>query len=390
MMMVLPLAVLLATPTSGSLSRNVLAPSTSLDTLPVVYMGGNSAPRPKENIEMLAKMRYVVIEKWEGPCWNECLANVSKQLPCEPSCDEEAVQMATLAAVKKLNPSVPGIMYLNTILDFPFLRLHQTLVDADALVRNVDGSVCQLINDNGMTNITVYDYSKPIGQKIWLDEVQRLVETGTVDGFYGDTMQVYAEENNQTGLWEVCKTGHHTCCEMNESTAKLYNAGKNKTMEAAYRFLGRKAVFFKISDVLSGAHNSPTPEQMNATIAGRTTSGLDQRGPYIHISHGDQKTSHDPHDVSSDCSNDDIALFMLAVEPGAFLGARAFGFVCSYSHPPCSLAAGTPRVLPDSLSHQAATAGTPVSTKVSARRRGRWYATLQTARTLVASSAGRQ
>ena len=90
-------------------------------------------------------MRYVVIEKWEGPCWTECLANISQQLACEPSCDEEAVQMATLAAVKKLNPSVPGIFYLNTILDFPFLRLHQTLVQADALLRNVDGSVCQLI-----------------------------------------------------------------------------------------------------------------------------------------------------------------------------------------------------------------------------------------------------
>eukprot|EP01052_Picozoa_sp_SAG31_P068444 SAG31_NODE_27251_length_429_cov_0.787879_1_plen_121_part_10 len=113
MLMVLPalaavLELLAARSTSsGSSSRPgdvlPLAPSTSLDTLPVVYMGGNSAPRPKENIEMLAKMRYVVIEKWEGPCWNECLANVSKQLPCEPSCDEEAVQMATLAAVKKLN-----------------------------------------------------------------------------------------------------------------------------------------------------------------------------------------------------------------------------------------------------------------------------------------------
>ena len=118
-----------------------------------------------------------------------CLANITKKIACEPSCDEEAVQMATLAAVKKLNSSVPGIFYLNTVLDFPFLRLHQTLVEADALVRNVDGSVCQLENDNGMKNITVFDYSKPIGQKIWLGEIQRLVETGTVDGFYGDTMQ---------------------------------------------------------------------------------------------------------------------------------------------------------------------------------------------------------
>ena len=267
-------------------------------------------------------MRYVVIEKWEGPCWHECLANISRQLACEPSCDEEAVQMATLAAVKKRNPSVPGIFYLNTILDFPFLRLHQTLVQADALLRNVDGSVCQLINDNGMTNISVFDYSKPIGQKIWLDEVERLVETGTVDGFYGDTMQVYATENTSTGLWELCKTGHHTCCEMTARTAQLYNAGKNKTMEAAYKFLGPQAVFFKISDVLSGGDR--TPEKMNATVAARTTSGLDHRGPYVHISHGDQKSTHDPHDVASVCSNDDIALFMLAVQPGAFLGCNGW------------------------------------------------------------------
>eukprot|EP01051_Picozoa_sp_SAG22_P020476 SAG22_NODE_4153_length_1366_cov_1.690608_1_plen_341_part_10 len=310
--------------TDTTTTRTALAPSTSLDTIPVVYMGGNSAARPAENIEMLAKMRYVVIEKWEGTCWNECLANISKQLACEPSCDVEAVQVATLAAVKKLNPSVPGIMYLNTILDFPFLRLHQTLVEADALVRNVDGSVCQLENDNGMTNITVFDYSKPIGQKIWLDEVERLVDTGFVDGFYGDTMQVYATENGETGLWELCKVSHNTCCEMNASTAARYNAGKNKTMEAVYKFLGPKAVFFKISDVLFNAHKSRTPEQMNRTIAGHTTTGLDHRGPYIHISHGDQRTSHDPHDVASECTNDDIALFMLAVEPGAFLGCNGW------------------------------------------------------------------
>ena len=63
----------------------------------------------------------------------------------------------------------------------------------------------------------------------------------------------YATENSKTGLWELCKKSHNTCCEMNASTAKLYNSGKNATMEAAYKFLGPKAVFFKISDVLEAA-----------------------------------------------------------------------------------------------------------------------------------------
>ena len=39
----------------GSAVRGRRAASVSLETLPVVYMGGNSAPRPAENIEMLAK-----------------------------------------------------------------------------------------------------------------------------------------------------------------------------------------------------------------------------------------------------------------------------------------------------------------------------------------------
>jgi hypothetical protein len=212
------------------------------------------------------------------------------------------------------------------------------------LVRNVDGSVCQLENDNGMTNITVFDYSKPVGQKIWLDEVERLVNTGTVDGFYGDTMQVYATENNTTGLWELCKKSHNTCCEMNESTAALYNVGKNQTMEAAYRFLGPKAVFFKITDVL--VHGGNTPEQMNATIAARTTGGLGGRGPYVHIDHGDQRTTWPR------CAR-------TMTSPSS----------CSPSSPARSWAA---------------MGGTPTSASRSALRRGRCYST-RMGRTLVAS-----
>ena len=170
----------------------IIAPSTDLDTLPVVYMGGNSQPRPPENIEMLSKMRYIVIEKWEGRCWDDCLANISRGILCDPSCHEENLQIATLKAVKAINPKVAGIFYLNTILDFPFLHLHKMYADANALIRNVDGTLCQLINDNGMSNITAFDYSKKIGEQLWLDTIKNLTGTGYVDGFYGDTMQVPA------------------------------------------------------------------------------------------------------------------------------------------------------------------------------------------------------
>ena len=44
--------------------RGIVAPSTSLATVPVAYFGGNAAPRPEANLQMLAKMRLSERDKW--------------------------------------------------------------------------------------------------------------------------------------------------------------------------------------------------------------------------------------------------------------------------------------------------------------------------------------
>jgi hypothetical protein len=185
---------------------------------------------------MLSKMRYVTIEKWEGPCWDACLANQAKSLPCDPACHEEEHQLATLKAVKLANPNIPMVFYLNAMLDFNFLNLHAQYAAADALLRNTDGSVCHLTNDAGMVsvphhkdarrppripvpvlvlvtpppphqvNVTVYDFTQETGRALWVDTVRNLTATGLVDGIYADQMQVYAEVLNKTaGTWGLCK-----------------------------------------------------------------------------------------------------------------------------------------------------------------------------------------
>lgn len=59
---------------AAAVCSSALTPiNISLATLPVVYFGGNSAHRGEDNIAMLAKMRAVMIEKWEGPCWDACI-----------------------------------------------------------------------------------------------------------------------------------------------------------------------------------------------------------------------------------------------------------------------------------------------------------------------------
>lgn len=187
-----------------------------------------------------------------------------------------------------------------------------------SLFARTHNSFSQLVNDNGMINITAFDYSKPIGQKLWLDTIKNLTSTGAVDGFYGDTMQVYAVENNETGLWELCKKSHHTCCEMNATKAAAYNAGKLSVMNAANDFLGKGAVFFKITDTLTGGGRND-PLKMATTISDALANQT-----YVQISAGDQNTDHDPKDTSSACDENMIASFLLGVERGAFIGCNGW------------------------------------------------------------------
>ena len=89
----------------------VVTPNTSLATVPVAYFGGNAAHRNEANIDMLSKMRIVMIEKWEGHCWQDCFANSSSPA-CQPSCGAENDILDTMRRVKQKNPSTSTVLYL--------------------------------------------------------------------------------------------------------------------------------------------------------------------------------------------------------------------------------------------------------------------------------------
>ena len=97
---------------------------TSLDTIPTGYFGGSGGTggksrsrRTDAEIAALAQQRVVVIEKWEGPCWDECLSNSSHTPPiaCSSSCGEEAYQLDTIRRIKAVNPNVSTVFYLNSM-----------------------------------------------------------------------------------------------------------------------------------------------------------------------------------------------------------------------------------------------------------------------------------
>lgn len=48
----------------ASAAHAIIAPNTSLATVPCAYFGGNYAERGADNVAMLSKMRLVMVEKW--------------------------------------------------------------------------------------------------------------------------------------------------------------------------------------------------------------------------------------------------------------------------------------------------------------------------------------
>ena len=135
-------------------------------------------------------------------CWDDCIANSSQTppVPCSPSCFEEDYQLATLRRVKALNPAVSGVFYLNSLYDFPYTNLCGRFAAADLHVRDVNGAVVGIQNDNGMLHIPLFDFSKPKAVTMFLDFHRQLLASGAVDGTFADKPHERAFRNTTNGL----------------------------------------------------------------------------------------------------------------------------------------------------------------------------------------------
>ena len=310
-------------------SAAITPPDTSLDTIPVGYFGGvNCKQRSEDNIQMLAKMRVIVIEKWEGPCWYECYNNLTKNppVPCQPSCGAENYQMNTIKQAKTANPKLSAVFYLNTLYDFPFLELHGKFLKANADVVDVNGKLIAFKNDNGMPDINVFDFSQQVGRDLWTGFVQDLINTGYVDGLFDDKHDILAMWNETGSFWQLCEwgTGKNTwnisCGIISNETAQEYNKGKPQVLEALHKMFGPTAVVFfnttKMTRMKLGDIKSPL------SYAKDVQTSLSMYS-YYYVMTGDLKDG-DCTSTKSSCNENELAMFLLAVEKGAILGCNGW------------------------------------------------------------------
>lgn len=319
------LAVLLAT---ACAVRAVHPPNTSLATLPTAYFGGTTAPRPQANIAMLARQRLVIIEKWEGPCWAECLANTSAGIPCRTSCDAERYMLDTIKAVKNANPDTSVGFYQNSLYAWTFDSLTAEFGQRDLLMRDIDGNLIGLEQDNGLKDQRIFDHSQNASVDLWLEWVTSLLASGHVDGIFLDKPNVFPLINGSH--WEICEgpngpMGSHAwkdCCAFIEaSAAERYTANKDRMLvEAARRFREQKAWIASSHNgtMYFMGHIRPDVHSMLDSVERAFANGSD----YVYVSNGDQHSTADPSNTTSDCSTYDLAMFLLALRERMFIGCN--------------------------------------------------------------------
>lgn len=315
-----------------ALATAITPPDTSLETLPVGYFGGvNCKQRSQESIQMLAKMRVIVIEKWEGPCWYECYANLTMNppVPCQSSCGAENYQMDTIKRAKTANPNLAAVFYLNTLYDFPFLALHGKFLQAKADIVDINGTLVAFKNDNGMPDINIFNLGQETGHDMWIDFVQNLKDSGYVDGLFPDKHNILASWNESSKFWQICewgqgaKSSEHwniSCGAISEEVAKSYNTAKPKVIEKLYEIFAPDGFLFysNITDFINSG-KVKSPMEFIRLVQNSLSSHQ-----YAYIHSRDLMDKNCSNSIDSICTTDEIALFLLAVEKGAILGCNGW------------------------------------------------------------------
>jgi hypothetical protein len=192
----------------------------------------------EEALDTIVKFPFVTIEKGQGfhdgsPA---CTATSG-------SCAEDKI-VAQIAAIKKRDPTIATVFYMNSVLDWYFYRMHYQMLahpswslkcskgpDGQLAAEKCGGGIGSPFYTSGDQHFNppeegmlVFDDSQQAVREFWLDVCFKAVATGLVDGCFSDSSEVGS---------------HGTGTALNKVANASYEAGKVLTMtEATKRFGG--------------------------------------------------------------------------------------------------------------------------------------------------------
>eukprot|EP01051_Picozoa_sp_SAG22_P011203 SAG22_NODE_1059_length_5764_cov_3.282966_1_plen_338_part_00 len=217
-----------------------------MDTIPVIchsFDGKHAAeqwPRDPEEIATLAKFRLVVIEKFEGTCWDQCYVHPAPG-KCVPGCDVENFMLGTARALKAANPKLSVLMYLNSVMLFPFYALAARYESQPSLLLHDEhGRLVRLQNDAGLGNLTVPDWGQAAARELWWEELRNYTATGLIDGVFADKARKDAAKD------QLC---NHGCGNLSHSVAIAWGTGHLQLMTEGQRMVNPGGVVMR-KDIL--------------------------------------------------------------------------------------------------------------------------------------------
>ncbi len=271
-----------------------------------------------------------VIEKWEGPCWSQCVQNKTKGVPCEPSCDTASYQLATIRAIKAINPRVSTVFYLNTLYDFETYHLYGELEAAGGNMRDVHGRQVGLEQDGGMPACPVYDFANSSVVDRFLSYHKALVATGLVDGTFPDKSNAFAMRN--ASLWQICESPHGAtpggshawadmCAVISPEQANDYNVGRERVLDGLFDIYGADGTVWSNQTDHISIKGRTSPADFIALVNERFAAGPHGGYRYVYVMVGDDGTRSP---LVSTCTDTILAMFMLALRPGMILGCNGW------------------------------------------------------------------
>jgi hypothetical protein len=209
----------------------------------------------EEALDTIVKFPFVTIEKGQG--FNDgspaCTATTG-------SCAEDKI-VAQIAAIKKRNPAISTVFYMNSVLDWYFYRMHYQMLahpsyslkcskgpDGQDGAEGCSGGVGSPFYTTGDRHFNppeegmlVFDDSQQVVRDFWLNVCFKAVSTGLVDGCFSDSSQVGS---------------HGVGTALDKAANATYEAGKVATMTEATKRFG-------------GVAGQPYPADATGTLIGK-------------------------------------------------------------------------------------------------------------------------
>lgn len=257
-------------------------PYFSWDYIPLAFHGANrSGMYNAETVEVLGKhYQMVTIEKWYTECGSK------HPIQNGPWCNVEASMYTTFNALKRINPNITNIMYLNSMMDFTMYNLHQLAEDLEDKGTRVwlrdknDTKVIYCNDGNYYCNVLNWDWTKQAARDLYTSHVINATKQGGVDGIFADHASVrLSNKNNQ-----ICNGAgaQRTCYYFEPQFAAAFDAGHEWIVNHTQDMLA------PLGPVIDGPYGKYTTsvcdfDQMRAAVQ-RGQAGT---GPYVlEASHG--------------------------------------------------------------------------------------------------------